>query len=524
MAHELALRVLAAALVLYGFAPHGVVWPAEPAAPSAPSAPDTAAPDRSVVGIVRPGEWRLVPSVLLRETWTDNIDLSPGDRAQSEFVTEIAPGLAITRRGRRFQLDFDYRLNALVHVKDSDRNRVQNNLAATARLEAIENFFFVDANASIAQESISAFGTQPTSNISDVRNQTETRSLRVSPYVQGRFSDVADYRLAYTVSTTERKDAGAGDGTTRRLDGRVASQEVLRNFSWSFDFYDRRDDFQVTRDTQARLLRGILTYHVSPQLRASGHFGRESNDYNGPTEDNAIHGWGLEWAPTERTLISAQNEQRFFGRGYSYIFRHRTPRTVWNLSVVKDSTTTFDQPGSVSRASFVEQLERTFAPVGGLPDALREFLLQPNAVLGLLSTQVFVERRSEASVALLGLRNTVSFGVFQFKSDRLIGTPGSVVDDFTISERIDQLGARVSLQHRLTPLASLDLSLGTTRNTGTSRVDPDSRQNRLDLLLSSAISPGLGASLGARYVDFDGAEFASDYREKAVFGALTIRF
>ena len=49
--------------------------------------------------------WDVVPSVFVRETYTDNITLAPGALKQSEWVTQLIPGIAVTATGARLRFD-----------------------------------------------------------------------------------------------------------------------------------------------------------------------------------------------------------------------------------------------------------------------------------------------------------------------------------------------------------------------------------------------------------------------------------
>src|SRR5687768_6642170 len=73
-------------------------------------------------------EWRVTPSLTLSETYTDNVELNVQDEEESDFITEIAPGIALAGRGSRFLFDLGYRLQALVHAQDGGRDRINHDL------------------------------------------------------------------------------------------------------------------------------------------------------------------------------------------------------------------------------------------------------------------------------------------------------------------------------------------------------------------------------------------------------------
>ena len=53
-------------------------------------------------------EWLVQPSLRLRETYTDNALRTPNAQAQSDFITEIAPAIALIGSGPRLRVHLDY--------------------------------------------------------------------------------------------------------------------------------------------------------------------------------------------------------------------------------------------------------------------------------------------------------------------------------------------------------------------------------------------------------------------------------
>jgi uncharacterized protein (PEP-CTERM system associated) len=75
-------------------------------------------------------------------------------------------------------------------------------------LEAVEDWLFVDASATISQQYISAFGAVSPSNANIDRNRTETFYYSLSPYIRGRLLSSAEYLLRYSVSGTNPDSSG----------------------------------------------------------------------------------------------------------------------------------------------------------------------------------------------------------------------------------------------------------------------------------------------------------------------------
>ena len=479
--------------------------------------------------------WRIEPRVALRESWTDNIALQNRDAQQSEWVTELTPGISIAANGARLKGNLDYALTGLFHARDSQRNDHQNALNAFGQFEAVEKFFFIEARAQVSQQLVSAFGARPASNTSDTQNRTETRVFSLTPYIKGRIASAAAYDLRLDEAIFRSNDSQVSDSNIRTWTGKVESTSDLARFGWSADFKDQRYDVKEGLDTETRLARGSLIYHLDRSLRIFVRGERESNNYFGEDRSETIHGAGIDWNPSERTQLSAENDKRFFGRSYRYSLRHRMPLSAWNLVMSKESTNAVNQLRRGSESTpfqrlfdllateiadpvrRAEQARQTLLAAGISPDASSESAL--------LANQVFVDKRIEGSVALLGARNTVTLSAF--RSERKPVSPlGSTGDDFATASLVKENGAAINWSSALSPLSSLAAGVVWSRNTGSgSTTDLETDQLAFNVQLSTKLSPKTGGAVGYRYVRFrsDGGA-TDDYRENALFASIEHRF
>lgn len=495
----------------------------------------------SSVGIVPPSfaeNWRIEPAVSVRETWTDNVALLPSSQAQSDFVTEISPSLTIQGRGSRARLDIDYRPTALVYARDSRRNDVLNLLSASGAFEAIERFLFVDAHVQITQQSVSAFGPQAASNVSDTSNRTETRLFSFSPYVKGIVGGWATYEVRYQLSSTRTQaDAGVqGDG--RVLSGNIASITDFASFGWVVDVRDARYDFRSGQDASAQFFRGTLIYHFDPELWFFVKGGRERNDYADESRSFTTRGLGVEWAPTGRTRISAEHGKRFFGWGHRYSFRHRTEGVSYSLLATKEDTTTSEQLTRTSVGTLFERfsdlLSAQFPDPQQRADQVRQLLArtgisrEPIPQAGFLSSAVQLERRVEGSVALMGARNTWTLSGYHRNSQPLTLVNDGVMSDSLAASEVSELGFFLNLNHRLSAQSAVSAQASWQRNRGAGNDPVQSISRRLELVLTRQLGPATYGSVGMRAVRFDGAgrgtALTGDFRENAIFGGVTHQF
>jgi uncharacterized protein (PEP-CTERM system associated) len=481
------------------------------------------------------GDWRIVPSVSINETATDNVGLVKNHR-ESDWITDITPGINITGRGDRLSLSFDYQLHGLHYANDSSRNNFQNSLNAKGTLEALENFFFIDASAMISQQNLSAFNGSTNSSVdtNDSDNTTETATYQIAPYFKGVLGVSTEYLLRYNLSKTSADENNARNAKTRQLVGRLASTKDFSRLGWALDASSQKEDFQKGRDTESDLVRGTLTYRIVPQFRASLIAGRESNDYTSlGKESHTIKGAGLEWTPTERTLLAASYEDRFFGGSNSITFTHRTPGTAWKYTQTKDVFTSTDQSqGSVG--TYFSLLDSMFS--SAIPDPvaraayvnamLQSSGISPNASLqgGFLSTGVTLQQRKELSLALVGARNTVTFAATRSENQDISNGTGSgwfLGTDFASLNNIKQTGASVNWSHNLSGLSTLSGSASRLKSKGSGDSSQHTDETMFTVNFLTRLGPKTSAGLGVRRVEVDGS---TSYTENALTGTFSHRF
>ena len=69
--------------------------------------------------------WTVSPDVTLRVTGTDNVAQAAGD-GESDFITQVTPGLRIQGSGARFRANLHYAPSAIFYARESDANDIAN--------------------------------------------------------------------------------------------------------------------------------------------------------------------------------------------------------------------------------------------------------------------------------------------------------------------------------------------------------------------------------------------------------------
>jgi uncharacterized protein (PEP-CTERM system associated) len=478
--------------------------------------------------------WVITPNIGIGETLTNNLYLTSTNRT-SDLVTSITPGISIDGRGRRANLRLGYSITQNIYARESSENNRQQSLLAAGTLEAVEDWLFVDASATISQQYISAFGAVAPSNANIDRNRTETFYYSLSPYVRGRLFSSADYLLRYSVSGTNPDSQAVSNTTTSQWLGRLNGNTRWSALRWSMDLSSTSANYDVGRDRDDTRYGLTLSYRFNPEIEVSAIFGREkTNLVSLQDETNNDSGFGLLWTPSPRTKLEGRMTRRFFGNGYNVAFSHRMPLSAFNYSASRDVSY---QPAGVTNTGQGSNYDAYYAIVaasnpGLAPDAIRT---QVNQILqgrgvptdgavvnGYLANRPSLQTLQQVSYALLGVRNTLTFNATESQQQPL-GVISGLTDDYSLANEVTQRGYGVIWGHQLTGLSSLSLSLNQQRSLAKGSGAVDSKTTGAYLLFTTSLGPRTNANVGARHVISDGGVNA-DYTESALTASLSHAF
>ena len=250
--------------------------------------------------------WHWTPSISVRETYTTNATLAPSDQALSSFVTTVRPAINVSGTGARVQLSGYAAVQGLLYLGEyhADQYYWQANL--NGRVEAVENFFYVEGAINVSQQYLSPFGAQPASNIGVTDNRYTSAGFRVSPYIQGVLPGNVTYLLRNdniwsNLGNTPGTPGFVGSYVNRWF-GRLDSP--IRTFGWSLEGNATSTKFTNEQALTNQLVQGYLRYRPDPQVHLYGIGGYEWNDYFLTESSNFVYGAGVEWRPTDRTNVN----------------------------------------------------------------------------------------------------------------------------------------------------------------------------------------------------------------------------
>lgn len=324
----------------------------------------------ALAGPVAAGNLTITPTLELRETFSDNIDLQPDGQDQSALTTEIVPGITLRSESARVTAA----LNAFPIIRHqtagSDQGvSIAGDLAGLGTVEAFEDLFFIDAQASISQQILSSRQAASTAN------EETVQVYRVSPYLRSRFGGFAEgearYRISRVLVGGQEGAAGTSDSTTQSLHLSLDSGADFTRLRWSVSalgsYEDRSDDDDVSRwETDVEV---EYAFNRSISILAAAGYqvfddGIAANDIEEPT-------WraGFRWRPGPRTDLRAsyggRDDSQSANLKFSYDITARSSITASYSEVLEKS-----QERLVRNVSFVEldpETDQFNDPQTGLP-------------------------------------------------------------------------------------------------------------------------------------------------------------
>lgn len=494
--------------------------------------------------------WDIIPSVSLKETYTDNVNLQSSELAEGQFVTELTPALSIGHTSRRLYLRSTFRVRAFAFTDHSvsGENRSANEFSLNSKATLIDDLLFLNLSGSRAQQTISAFGQQYAGNDYANANRAPVTTYSFSPYAVHSFGSTANLLLRFSrdsvqsSKTAQGAVTGLGNTTGTTVSANLSSGRAFRSVSWNVGYSDQTQESSITDDTKSQVLNTQLRYRVQPTVSLLVNAGYDKYDYSalGGVTKGASYSAGFDWNPSTRTRVEATVGHRFVGSTKSLLVTHRSRRTVWNISyndTITTSRANFLLPATVDTASMLDQLF-----IANFPDPVerQRAVAQYIATTGLpaqlldsinyFSNRFMLQKELRGSVAFKLARTVIVGSLYSTRRNALSTQQsdsqllGSSVG--TLNDNTEQLGASISMDYRLSPRSTLKLTQTNSRSESTV-ASFTSSSNATRLQFTRRLSKALNGSVEVRSVSgntglFAGPGGARNYRENAIAASLSL--
>lgn len=478
------------------------------------------------------------PAISSQLSWTSNSSFGDAVVGKSDTILELSSRVRVSGGGARLRVMGTAAVTGVAYANHTRPSTVEPTADLSARIEAIERLFFVEAGYRAVQISENPFGVR--ADVSGGTNRLTTSQWRLTPIVEGEAAGNLRYRLRSDNTWTREvgRDATVATAGAGGYYGRhsASMEHAPRPFGWrvegerSLTRFDDPAELSVSIETA----RAILDYAIADDWNFGVRGGYERNNIvTGEGGRRSIYGFETRWQPSPRTTLSAFRERRFFGSGWNLAFDHRQPRLAWSLGLARGIDTTpqalLDLPPTNNVAGLLDAMFTTRYPDPvERARVVQDFISQqglPSATAGPVS--LFAPRASlvtgrRASVSLLGARSTLTFSGFSIRTQDALDA-GPLATAAAVTNNI-QHGAALVLSHRLSTLIGLSVTLDWSRIRSLDVVLPDeTTQQGLRVQFSVQAAPKTSAFFGGRYRKIE-SNVSAEGREGVGYVGLDHRF
>ena len=486
--------------------------------------------------------WRFEPSIGTTITATNNSGFSFSSEKERDVIVDVEPRLRVRGRGASFTLEGDVGLKALVYTHSTQENRLLPTGTMALNANLIERWLYFDVSGLAAQEAADPYTTRADTESS--LNKINSLQYRFSPYLQHRFTPAVSVLLRSDNIWTERR--GEFSQTDPRRNSVVKRdsfqfEQLPQPLGFSIEAAQETTKYRSGDDAPVLDLasgRGVISYALDPTFIVGLVGGKERSEYTLSSTTDTIAGIRVSWAPTERTELKGVYEQRFFGKGGSLQWTHRSPFIAFSFNAAREPNalgTSFQlNPGAGTVESLLDAIFTT-----RYPNPADRAIIVSNVMAGLgvpsvLGSPVevfadYAQLRDSVSLSAVfqGVRSTVSTRVYAIKSRQLVQEDAPFVPIVGLQADNTQRGFAVDFTRRLTPTLTAEAGVGYSLIEGLAAAAGQSTKNStIRFGLTQALTPRTRATVGARYLRTDlvtiGAEASA--KEVAAFVGLTHRF
>jgi uncharacterized protein (PEP-CTERM system associated) len=399
-----------------------------------------------------------------RVRWSDQVGGGAASSASGGAQVELAPGFlwSSTRPGLRGSVDYGLTLQS--RTVGGEPQQLRHALNSAVQLELVDQHAYLDFAGTVSRQPVSALGTLSGSAVSDV-NQAQASNWRLSPVVRGMLPHGVSLEARHAWNL-QQSDAGNRPDSLGQTSSLAFSQPLASGATWSLTGSEQVSSYQGAA-IKARLssVQGQLNWPWGAQWSGNVRVGAEkSNQQLAGQGVQTTYGAGLVWRPSERTRLSGNVVDRFFGRSHDISFSHRMARSAVTLSDVRDlslgtGTETavlgtvrelFDlqltplEADPIARARLVEAELRRRGLSGSTPVAVSYLTSRPS-----------LRRSQSASFLWATARQTYAVNWSHSDTRTLAGDSRQTGDDLDQGGAIQTTGWQLTFSHRLTPVATL---------------------------------------------------------------------
>ena len=453
-------------------------------------------------------DFKFIPSVMLKETYSDNVFLTPAGTELGAYITEVTPRITIQGSGPLLKLNVDYSVQALNYSGDANTTRTNQMLNANSTAVFVSDLFFLDTSAAINQQNQTPFGAVTQNNLNLSSNRLEMRNYSIAPYLKSNFNQDASGELRFIRDSVSTTLGSVYNSDANTVIANVKSGPSFKTIDWNLQYYNQNIYYNSQPTVSMQNESAGAGYHFSSQFLLNASAGYEKNNYpavNGQKPEGNTWSGGFNWTPSDRTNVAASVTRHYYGDTYMVAASQRSFATVLSLGYNEGLSTSRAQflvPSTTSTSTFLNTLWQASIPnPAQRQQAIDAFIINTglpgtlNTPINTISDQVYLQKNLQASVAVTGAQNTLLLSVFSLRrEDQSLNTVLDPNANVNTQSNTRQSGANILWNLSMTPRTNAVFMDGfnkaTSLDTGISY-----RNNNLTISLNHQLQPKLKVAL-----------------------------
>lgn len=473
--------------------------------------------------------WKLVPTIDLSETYSDNVRLFSAGKEESATITQISPGLTITANGQRLKLNLNYVMQNSYYSGVTNESKTNHLLHANTNLAFVQNLLFVDGIASRVQRNLTPFGQVTENNLNLTDNRVEVRTYGISPYLRKNFNNnfTGELRYSYDSVTSDAKSSVNTNSNADTVHFTLKNGTAFKTINWGLSYDRQETHFEKNASLETDMTTLNFDYYLSRSFRLTSTAGHEKNSHVslGGKPPGYFSTIGFAWVPNQRTSFIFNAGERFYGKTYALTFNQRARMSVWSLGYNENVTTTRGQfllPATDDTSAFLNRLwETTIPDATSRQQTVDNFIRDSSLPVSLsqpvntFTSQVFLQKNLQGSIGLTGVKNTIVLNMFNTLRDPLSTGGLDVILNPSLLRKVRQTGVNALWNWQFSPRtnASLNAAYSKAETLDTSLVV---NTKTIRASISRQLQKKMKASLEVRHLQHDSTLVTGNYKENAV--------
>jgi len=286
-------------------------------------------------------QWIVVPTIELRELYTDNTTLD-GDDKDGDLITTATASLSVSGRTDRITLNLDAGASYDKYIDRTELDGFRPNVLGVVELEVLKDTLFIDVRGSVYERNLSRSTPTPTAN----RTIGGDRSLITTYSVGSRFvreiggAAQLDAKVNFEGTNFNKPDVGDNsaapdDRETLTAQVKLGSNED-RTSKMSWHILGELREESGRRSFSSRTIEGRLGWDVTRSLSPFVRVGYDEFDTSGIDDSKrsgAYYLAGATFRPGPRLTIEAEIGHRYGSlSGSGWIDYHITEQLIFRAA------------------------------------------------------------------------------------------------------------------------------------------------------------------------------------------------